>query len=162
MSTHTKHPFVAKYRSLTHGIFNDELGLKKLGANVFDLILPESHALSSILIPNEYIEGIVFGRYIHTGAEESRGRGALVVTNGRIMLIDKKPLFLKCEELGKEVISGVMYTRIGLSGIVTLSTRMGNIKVRTFNHACARSFVSAIEAKLFNHPEFASSADKGI
>ena len=120
--------------------------LRKLGADRYDFWLPETHVLPYIIHPDEHIRGIVYGKYRHNGVEPSQGRGALVVTDGRILLIDKKPLFLKCDELAYRVVSGVTYTRVGLAGTVTLHTRAGDIHVRTFNQKCADTFVAAVEA----------------
>jgi len=120
--------------------------LRELGAVMYDLWLPETHALPSIIHPNEKINGIVYGRYKHGGAEPSAGRGALVATDSRILLIDKKPLFLKCDELSYSVVSGVTYTKVGPGGTVTLHTRAGDIEIRTLNQRCAHRFVESIEA----------------
>ena len=123
--------------------------LRKLGAVMYDFWLPETHALPSIIHQDERIQGIVYGRYKHYGGEETEGRGALVATSKRILLVDKKPMFLRCDELTYEVVSGVTYTKAGPAGTVTLHTRAGDISVRTFNHRCAKTFVAAIETNRF-------------
>jgi hypothetical protein len=122
--------------------------LKSLGADTYDFLLPETHALPYIIHPDELIEGIVYGKYKMQNNPQT-GRGALVATNQRVLLIDKKPLYEKVAELAYQVISGVTYSRAGLAGTVTLHTRMGDIGVRTLNHACAASFVEAVEAITF-------------
>lgn len=123
--------------------------LRQLGAVLYDFWLPETHALPYIIHPDEKIIGIVYGKYENNGAEPAEGRGALVATDNRILLIDKKPLFLKCDELTYNVVSGVTYTKVGPSGTVTLHTRAGDIKIRTLNQKCARTFVHAIETVCF-------------
>lgn len=123
--------------------------LRELGAVAYDLWLPETHALPFIIHPNEKINGIVYGKYKHGGAEPSAGRGALVATDSRILLVDKKPLFLKCDELSYSVVSGVTYTKVGPGGTVTLHTRAGDIEIRTLNQHCAHRFVESIEAACF-------------
>lgn len=123
--------------------------LRQLGAVIYDLWLPETHAIPLIIHPNEKINGIVYGKYKHGGTEPSVGRGALVATDSRILLVDKKPLFLKCDELTYNVVSGITYTKVGPSGTVTLHTRAGDIEIRTFNQNCARIFVESIEAACF-------------
>ncbi len=125
-----------------------ERELRTLGAVTFDLWLPESHALPNILHRDEQVRGVVYGRYSHTNKLET-GRGMLVATDQRLLLIDKKPLFLKCDEIAYRVISAITYTRVGIAGTVIVYTRMGDINVRTFNQKCARVFVEAIEAKIF-------------
>lgn len=123
--------------------------LRQLGAVMYDFWLPETHALPFIIGPDEKINGIVYGRYKRGGAEPSVGRGALVATDSRILLVDKKPLFLKCDELSYKVVSGVTYTRVGPAGTVTLHTRAGDIEIRTLNQNCAHKFVESIEAACF-------------
>ena len=130
----------------------DDIGrmLRKLGAVRYDFWLPETHVLPYILHPDEELKGIVYGHYQQNGSEPAEGRGALVATDRRILLIDKKPLFLKCDELRYAVISGVTYARVGPAGTVTLHTRAGDIHVRTLNNTCALLFVKAIEAQCFD------------
>jgi len=60
--------------------------LRRLGANVYDRLLPETHGLPQVLMDNEIIEGIVYGRYRFSN--NTRGRGALVATNKRVLFID--------------------------------------------------------------------------
>lgn len=123
--------------------------LRKLGVVMYDFWLPETHTLPFIIHPNEKIKGIVYGRYKHNGTDPAQGRGALIATNQRVLLIDKKPLFLKCDELTYGVVSGATYSKVGLAGMITLHTRAGDIKVRTLNQKCAETFLEAIEAKCF-------------
>jgi hypothetical protein len=124
--------------------------LHDLGAVRYDFWLPETHVLPYIIEPDERIKGIVYGHYTYTGSEPAAGRGALIVTNRRILLIDKKPLFLKCDELRYGVVTGVTYTRVGVAGTVTLHSRAGDIQVRTLNQKCAAIFVRVIEEDCFN------------
>lgn len=125
-----------------------EQELRTLGAVAFDLWLPESHALPNLLHLDEHVWGVVYGRYTNTSKVET-GRGMLVATDQRLLLINKKPLFVKCDEIAYRVISAITYTKAGIAGTVTVHTRMGDINVRTFNQKCARIFVEAIEAKIF-------------
>lgn len=122
--------------------------LKGLGASAYDLRLPESHILPYIVRPDEWIIGIIFGKYKQAG-EGRFGRGALVATDRRVILLDKKPLFVKCDELMYRAISGVAYSRSGLMGTVILHSRTGDIQMRTYNQLCAKSFIESVESKLF-------------
>lgn len=122
--------------------------LINLGADRYNLWLPETHHLATLMHANEIIVGIVYGHYAQV-SEKLMGRGALVATTQRILLIDKKPLFEKRDEISYGVVSGVRYTTAGISGTVVLHTRMGDISVRTLNKTCAEHFIEAIEAKIF-------------
>jgi hypothetical protein len=121
--------------------------LQALGADDFDLLLPETHALIDVIHEDENIVGIVYGRYKQSGAEHASGRGALVATDHRLLLVDKKPLFLKCDELSYMVVSGVSFSKAGIAGPVTVHSRMGDIGIRTYNFTCASTFVDAIETR---------------
>lgn len=118
-----------------------------LGADKFDLLVPETGALPYVIHPDEEIEGIVYGRYKQEDGKLI-GRGALVATNDRVLLVDKKPLYVRSDEVIYDAISGVTYTRIGFIGTVTLHTKIGDIRIRTLNQKCARSFVEAVEARI--------------
>ncbi len=120
-----------------------------LGANRYDLKLPETHNLHHILHKHETILGIIYGRYRHIG-EGSVGRGALLLTDKRLMLVDKKPLFLSYDEINHESIDGASISSVGPGETVTVHTKLGDIHIRTFNKKCATTFMSSIEEILMN------------
>jgi hypothetical protein len=126
------------------------LGLARLGANYYDMRLPETHALADILHPDEKLTGIIYGKYIQSGADGSRGRGALIATDQRILLLDKKPLLKKCDEFMYSVVSGITLTWVAFGGTLLLHTRMGDIQLRTFNHNAANHFLQAVESVGFH------------
>lgn len=122
--------------------------LRLLGANEYDLLLPETRCLPHILEPGEVIIGAVYGRY-KKGMEKLVGRGLAVVTDRRIILVDKKPLFEQADDITFRVISGIDYGTVGPIATITLHTRMGDISIRTFNKHCARQFVQAVQDMLY-------------
>ena len=122
--------------------------LRSHGADKYDLLLPETHELANVIHENERIIGIVYGKYVQDSGKRF-GRGALVATDMRILLLDKKPLFERCDEISYKVISAVSYAHAGFAGTVVLHTRMGDITIRTLNKMCAKYFIEAIEAKIF-------------
>lgn len=127
-----------------------EQSIRALGADSFDVLLPETRMLPVVTDSNETIEGIVYGRY---QKEDDMtllvGRGALVATNRRVLLIDRKFLYMRYDEIEFEVISGISFASVWPMTTVTLRTRQGDIKLRTFNRQCAENFVAAIEERLF-------------
>ena len=123
--------------------------LRSLGAVTYDLRLPETKLLSQILYDDERVVGIVWGQY-HELAQNLSGRGALVATNKRVLLVDKKPFFVRSDQLMYAVVSGVTYSKVGVAGTVTLHTRMGDISRRTYNQQCAFHFVRAIERNIIS------------
>lgn len=128
--------------------------LKKAGALPYDMLLPETYYLPTVIHPDEHVMGSVFGRYHYDGVT---GRGALVATDKRVIFLDKKPLYVHYDELTFMVIGSVTYTRTALVGYVTLHTRLdnlssaGSIQLRTFNHKNAYNFVQYIEEKCLHH-----------
>ena len=131
-----------------------EQAVRRLGAVPYDLWLPETHVLPLIIQPSEQIKGIVYGRYKQeTGQNTIIGRGALVATDRRVLLVDRKPLFMKSTEIMYRVVSAVNYSRVGFAGTITLHTRLGNINLRTFNQNCAHHFIEAIEANIMSSGE---------
>lgn len=114
--------------------------LRVHGAVAYDLWLPETHYLPHIIHEDEHIMGTVFGRY-------PGGRGVLVATDQRVLFLDKKPGWMRCDEITFAVIGGVTRTRVGPVGTVTLHTRLGDYALRTFNQKNAENFVDYIESK---------------
>ena len=123
--------------------------LRRLGANRYDLLLPETHSLPNLVQPTETIEGVLYGRY-HLSTGQPPGRGVIAATNKRLLFIDHKPLFMRAAEVAYDAVSAVTSSRVGPMGYVTINTRMGDITVRTFNQHCATTFVQAIESHIFN------------
>lgn len=114
--------------------------LRQKGAVAYDLRVPEVKYLPSILRPDEHIMGSVFGKH-------DQGRGVLIATDQRVLFVDKKPLFLHVDEVTYALVGGVTFTKSLLSGYVTLHTRVGDYKLRTFNFKNAANFVDFIEAR---------------
>ena len=146
---------------VTNGILkihSDQLRerLRDLGADSYDLILPETKTLPLVIQPEEELEGIVYGRYVldETSGKHSVGRGMLVATDKRVLLIDHKPMFIKSSEIVYGVVSAIAYSKAGLAGTITLHTRLGNVNLRTFNQRCADGFMKAVEKHIFRkNPE---------
>lgn len=122
--------------------------IRHLGAMMYDLWLPETQIMPYVVHYEEEVLGLVYGRYQQVEGDVI-GRGVLIATPDRVILIDKKPLFTKVAEISYRVISAVTYSKVMFIGNVTIHTRMGKINVRTLNQKCAYNFVEAIESRLF-------------
>lgn len=116
--------------------------LKEKGALPYDLILPETYYLPTVIHHDEHIMGSIYGRYRYGN---TIGRGALVATDRRVIFLDKKPLYVHYDEINFKIIGSISYTRTVLIGYVTLHTRLGDFQLRTFNHKSAYNFVKYIE-----------------
>ncbi|MBC7581537.1 PH domain-containing protein [Aeromicrobium sp.] len=121
--------------------------LRAAGAVKYNELLPETKVIENYLLPDERLLGVVYGRYKQQ-RNAAISRGVLVATDQRVLLINKKPLFLKHDEFGYRAISGVDFSWVAIMGTVTLQTRLGDIHIRTFNKRCAETFVRAIESNL--------------
>jgi hypothetical protein len=121
--------------------------LRVLGADRYDLLLPETHALPLIIRSDEVITGIVYGRYKQS--DSSIGRGTLVATDSRLLLVDRKILSLKCDEIAYTAVTAITYNKVGPAATITLHSRIGDISVRTFNWRCAQNFIADLENTIF-------------
>jgi hypothetical protein len=72
-----------------------------------------------------------------------------VATDDRLLLLDQKPLFVHSDEIIYDAISGVTYERVGFISTITVHTKAGDLKIRTYNKKCARSFVLAVEEQIY-------------
>ncbi len=125
--------------------------LALLGADNYDLHLPETYTLPLVISPTETIRGVLYGRYTLSGEHETvLGRGVLVATDRRIVFLDKKPLYVRLDDISYDRVGSITFERVLFMSNVVLHTRMGDFHFRTFNHKAAHQFVSAIETELFN------------
>jgi hypothetical protein len=71
--------------------------------------------LSSVLIPDEIIAGCCAGRY-------EGGFALLTVTNLRILLVDKKPMFLTLEDIRFDMVSQIDFSSFITGGSLRITT----------------------------------------
>ena len=130
--------------------------LRKIGADNYDMWLPETNYLPSILHADEQLIGVVYGRYQQKGryGEEpktlSTGRGMLAVTNQRILFLDKKPMFLRSDTIPRAIVSGITFSKTLFGAYIGLHTRAGDFSIRTYNPRAAEHFVEAVKALCFD------------
>ena len=116
--------------------------LKAAGVTRYGMMKFAIKYLPNIIHDNEHIGGVVYGRY--SSGASSLNEGTLVATDKRLMFLDHKPGFTSLDEVTYDVVSGVMNTSAGFSG-VTLHTRMGDYVVRFANRKCADIFTEFVE-----------------
>ena len=112
--------------------------LRGLGLSRWALLSMSSRYLQKIIHPGERLCGAVYGH-------QKDGMGMLVATDRRVIFIDKKPLFLKEDEITYDVVSGVSFNHAGLGSTLTLHTRIKDYTLLTVNNRSARNFVEYIE-----------------
>ncbi|TAH33843.1 hypothetical protein EYC58_00160 [Candidatus Saccharibacteria bacterium] len=128
--------------------------LKSLGANMYDLHVPETSFLPQLMKPGEVLLGVLYGKYTYTNYDNKLfGRGLLAATNRRLLFIDCKPLFVHYDEILYGVVSGITHSNVAFGSIVTVSTKMGTISFRTFNTRTLQRFIGAVEQLLFSQGE---------
>lgn len=114
--------------------------LRRVGISNWGLQKSEVQYLPQLLHANETIGGVVQGH-------SKDGGVMLVATDRRIMYIDTKPLFKKCEDISYEVVSGITLEWVALSGTLILHTRMGDEQIRTTNSRAAAKFKAYVEER---------------
>lgn len=119
--------------------------LRSLGAFWFETRLPEVLLICNLLQENETIEAFIFGKYRHF-LQDINGRGALIATNFRILLVDRKPMYLRYEEFPYQVLSGCELTPSGTLSTLALETRIGDISIRSWNKRCVSDFCKTIDS----------------
>ena len=118
--------------------------LEDIGVGYWGMTSPEAHYLPHVIHRDEQIEGAVYGR-------SRAGNILLVATDRRIVYLDRKPLFTNEEEITYDVVGGVSHSHSGIGATLTLSTRVKNYHIKTYNERCASGFVAAIERRCVEH-----------
>ena len=100
---------------------------------------PEIDELANILMPSEEIVECVSGTY-------EGGSALLVVTNERLLLIDKKALqFLTIEDMRFDKINQIDYSYRLLAAYLNINSGLKNLKFSSMNKARLRKLVNYIQ-----------------
>ncbi len=118
--------------------------LKRIGADFRFWGLPELRELPKILFDNEQIEHVVNGRY-------SGGFATLCVTNIRVLLIDKKPLFLTLEDVRYDMVSDVMFNHRLINASIIIGTVHNSITFMGFNKTKFRDMTNYIQQRVMEY-----------
>lgn len=89
--------------------------LRRVGCNFRFWGRPEIKELTNILLPDEIIAGCVNGRY-------EGGFALLVVTDLRLLLVDRKPMFLTLEDIRFDMIAEMDYSSRLLDSTLRVNT----------------------------------------
>ena len=109
--------------------------------------------LHHIIHPDEHVKGVAYGRYRETIGSPSWEEGLLVATDSRVIFVDRKPGYLKSDEVSYDVISGVRCFNAWPFNSITLYTKIGNFSISFVRSACARRFVRYVEQRRLESPE---------
>lgn len=117
--------------------------LKAIGADYRFLGRYEIRELPKILFDDEYLVHVVFGRY-------AGGFALLVATNQRVLLIDKKPLYLTLEDIRYDMISDMVFNHRLLDTSVTLGTVHKSITFVAYNQDRLRDMTTYVQKRVMD------------
>ena len=108
----------------------------------------EIKELSSLLVPGEQLTNVVFGWY-------ENGFALLCCTDQRVLLLDKKPFFLKMEDLRYDKISEVRFLSRLLDSTLILSYAGQKLDFKSWNNAALRKLMIYIQETIMrnNQPQ---------
>ncbi len=115
--------------------------LKAIGASFPFFGRPEIDELPKIMVDGEVIQHIIFGRY-------EGGYAVLCATNFRILLIDKKLLFLTVEDVRYDMIAELDYGHQFLGATIHIRSFSKDLKFQCFNKQKLRDFTSFIQQRV--------------
>ncbi|HEU4914132.1 MAG TPA: PH domain-containing protein [Candidatus Saccharimonadales bacterium] len=115
--------------------------LKRVGCNFRFWNRPEIRELRNILVPGEVIAQCANGRY-------ENGYALLVVTNHRLLLIDKKPMFLTLEDIRFDMISEIDYSAQMIEGTIIIMTPNRKLRFTGWNHGRLRTILNYTQQRV--------------
>lgn len=115
--------------------------LRRIGADYHFWGVPELRELPKILFDNEQIKHVVYGRY-------DGGFATLCATDIRVLLIDKKPLFLTLEDIRYDMVSDVMFNHRLINASLILGTVHNSIRFMGFNKDKLRQMTNFIQQRV--------------
>jgi hypothetical protein len=115
--------------------------LKKIGCNFRFFGRSEIKELAKILLPGETIAKATNGMY-------EAGFAMLVVTDQRLLLVDKKPMFLTIEDIRFDMIAEINYHYRLLNSSAHIFSTNKTVTFTTWNHARLRSLVEYLQQQV--------------
>ena len=118
-----------------------ELQLKRIGCNFKWWGRAEIRELANILMDDEIIAGCVNGRY-------EGGFALLCVTNHRLLLVDRKPMFLTLEDIRFDMIAEIDYNSRLLDNTVYVITPNRSLTFTSWNQHRMRRILNYIQQRV--------------
>lgn len=115
--------------------------LQRIGADFKFWGRAELRELPHIMFEGEELHHVLNGRY-------AGGFATLVTTNQRVLLIDKKPLYLTLEDIRYDMISDIMFNHRLLDASVSLSTMNKEINFIAYNSSKLRNLIGFVQQKV--------------
>lgn len=115
--------------------------LKRIGCNYKYWGRAEIKELAHVLLPGETVEHCVNGSY-------EGGFALLAATDQRVLLVDKKPMYLTLEDIRFDMIVEVDYNHRLMNANVRLCTPNKELRFVAYNHARLRALFHFIQTRV--------------
>lgn len=115
--------------------------LKRIGCNFRFWGRAEVKELANILLPDEIIAGCTNGRY-------EGGFALLCVTNMRLLLVDRKPMFLTLEDIRFDMIAEIDYGSRIFDNTIRVVTPTRTLDFRSWNGQRLRSILDYTQQRI--------------
>jgi hypothetical protein len=115
--------------------------LKHVGCNFKTWGRSEIRELSNVIMPEEQIAQAVNGYY-------EGGFAMLVVTNYRVLLVDRKPMLLTIEDIRYDMIAEVDYSNRVVGATIRVFTPMRNLVFSSWSTVHLRKSVNYIQQRV--------------
>lgn len=115
--------------------------LKRIGCNYQIWGRSEIRELAHVLLPGETVEHLVNGTY-------EGGFAMLAATDQRVLLIDKKPMYLTLEDVRFDMIAEIDYNHRLLNANVFICTPNKSLRFTAYNHARLRKLFHFVQTRV--------------
>lgn len=115
--------------------------LKRIGCNYRFWGRTELKELANVLLPGEIVEHCVNGSY-------EGGFALLAATDQRLLLIDKKPLYLTLEDIRFDMIVEIDFNHRLLSANIFICTPNKSLRFVGYNHARLRAMFHFVQTRV--------------
>ena len=125
--------------------------LKAIGCNFKFFGRPEIRELTKIILPGETIAQCTNGYY-------EGGIALLVVTDHRLLLVDRKPMYLTIEDLRFDMISEIDFNHRLLNATARIFSTNKSLVFTSWNHQRLRNLVEYLQHRVVlmrNHQQHA-------
>lgn len=115
--------------------------LKRVGCNFRFWGRPEIKELCNVIVPGETIAQCVNGRY-------ENGFALLCVTDHRMLLVDKKPMFLTLEDVRFDMIAEIDYSAQLAEGTIRIMTPNRQLVFTSWSQARLRTILNYTQQRV--------------
>lgn len=130
-----------------------EAQLKHVGCNFKMWGRAEIRELSNVLMPQEKIAQAVNGTY-------EGGFALLVVTNCRVLLIDRKPMLLTIEDIRYDMMGEVDFSNRLMGASIRIFTPMRNLVFNSWSGVRLRKCLNYIQQRVMELRQHAITAEQ--